>query len=124
MQLLYDLKLSCEGQKPMQVELFPATASLRDRSRQMEERPWGVLHESIDVGRSVMATELEARMFLLRPSNARLVQCYMSKQQPIAAYLTEAQVVLAQTLYLTWLRTAANIAGNPVRAGAPPQKNL
>ena len=78
LQLLCDLKLSCEGRQPMLVQLNPATPSLAERTRQTQERPWGVLHESIDTGRAVMAAELASRMFLLRPSNARLVQCFIT----------------------------------------------
>ena len=44
--------------------------------------PYGILNSFIDTARSVMAEELELRMFSLRPSNARLVQCYMSKPGP------------------------------------------
>ena len=52
----------------------PATASLAERTRKTEERPWGVLHESIDVGRLVMTEELESLMFRLMVAE-REIEC-------------------------------------------------
>ena len=65
----------------------------------------------IDTARSVMAEELELRMFSLRPPNARLVQCYMSKQQPTASYLKEPQVV-ADAVDCVQVRFAGHV-GDP-----------
>ncbi|KAK3247158.1 hypothetical protein CYMTET_43333 [Cymbomonas tetramitiformis] len=75
-----------------------------------------------------MKEELEARLFTLRPSNSRLIQCYMTKQAACNTFLSPFQVTLAKTLYLTALREAAAIGNNGVivfsRAGYLSDPNL
>eukprot|EP00966_Prymnesium_polylepis_P026841 620184-Prymnesium_polylepis.1 len=46
-----------------------------------------------------------------RPSNTRLVQCWMSKQRAPEKWLPEGWRVLAKGLYLGMLREAAKISG-------------
>eukprot|EP00966_Prymnesium_polylepis_P176367 4082533-Prymnesium_polylepis.1 len=75
----------------------------------------------IDTARNVLKEELDSRFFVARPSNARLVQCYMSKQRPIASYLPERMCTFAQTVYVQWVRRAASIGGVAIRS-SPPRK--
>ena len=68
------------------------------------------LYDMTTTAREVMRDELQSRMFDNRPSNMRLVQCYMSKQTDAKELLTANQYRLAQTLYLTALREAMPVA--------------
>ena len=43
-------------------------------------------------------------VFDLRPSNSRMVLCYMSKQMSCKHYFSDAQFQLAETLYKGALR--------------------
>eukprot|EP00966_Prymnesium_polylepis_P258025 5960184-Prymnesium_polylepis.1 len=107
---------------PLTVSLCPPTASLKDRERITEERPGSQVSSMIDTARSVLVEELESRFFVARPSNTRLVQCYMSKQRPIASYLPARMCTLAKTVYLSWIRRAAVIAGVAIRSSPPRKK--
>ena len=70
-----------------------------------------------------MIKELNNRFFddAERPSNTRLVQCWMSKQRPADKWMPEAWRFLAKGLYLAMLREAAKIAGIGLRS-SPPRK--
>ena len=63
----------------------------------------------IDTARSVLKSELQARFFDNRPSNARMVLCFMSKQMPCKQYFTPAQLILSETLYKGALRDAVQL---------------
>ena len=117
-----DLMAANESDAPLTVSLCPPTASLKDRERITEERPGSQVSSMIDTARSVLVEELESRFFVARPSNTRLVQCYMSKQRPIASYLPERMCTLAKTVYLSWIRRAAVIAGVAIRSSPPRKK--
>jgi len=80
-----------------------------------------VLGESVTVGRKVLQAELQARSFDLRPSNTRLVQCFMSKQVPASTYLSSSQLALAKTLYTQMLRTALEISKTIPTRSSPPR---
>ena len=111
--LLHDLKKGCSESKDLVVKAHPPSAKVDDRSpRQTEKRTAEELHPSISKAREIMAKELDSRFFEAaeRPSNARLVQCWMSKQRPAEKWLPEAWHVLAKGLYFAMLREAAKIA--------------
>jgi len=69
-----------------------------------------------DVGMMVMtareelAAQLQARFFMERPSNTRLVLACMSKQKEMETWLTPSQCELAKTLYIGMIKEASNIA--------------
>ena len=63
----------------------------------------------IDTARFVLKQELQTRFFDNRPSNARMVLCFMSKQMPCKHYFTAAQLTLAETLYKGALRVAVKL---------------
>ena len=116
--LLHDLKKGCAVDKSLTVKLHPSTAKLEDRVRQTETRKAEDLHPIISTARRIMVEQLDERFFDLaeRPSNTRLVQCWMSKQRPAEKWLPEEWRVLAKGLYLGMLRDAAKIAGIGVRS--------
>ena len=72
--------------------------------------------------RKELGEQLHSRLFELRPSNWRLVQCYMSKQAPAAAFLSADQLTLARTLYLKALRDAVAIARGAAVVTPPSPK--
>lgn len=120
MQLLYDLKILCESvEATLDVLLHPRSVSLKDRERETETR--NRFCEAVEFARQIMAEELHARKFVARPSNARLVQCYMSKGYAASLYLTENQLQSARSFYLQWLRKAAVIANKTKVAATATQ---
>ena len=62
------------------------------------------------------------RIFALRPSNMRMVQCYMSKQEDSKEYLSPSQHSLARTLYVKALRDVVKIAKMAVPESAKAKK--
>ena len=70
-----------------------------------------------------MKQELIDRLFHgrddLRPSNARLIQAYMSKQMASSTYLPSSWNTHARTLYLQALRDAVPIARVATRSSPP-----
>ena len=52
---------------------------------------------AVTQARRVLRQELDDRLFVLRPSNARLVALYMTKQASIDDILRKTQVQLAKT---------------------------
>eukprot|EP00966_Prymnesium_polylepis_P086516 2002415-Prymnesium_polylepis.1 len=120
--MMADLMATCDLEEPLVVLLCPSTPSLADRIRTIEERPGGQLSSMIDQGRTILKEELDSRFFVARPSNTRLVQCYMSKQKPIRSYLPARMCTIAETLYKVWMRRAAAIAGVAIRSSPPPPK--
>ena len=78
--------------------------------------------------RKVLRDQLNARVFHgssdLRPSNARLIQAYMSKQMSSKDYLPLQWNEHARTLYLKALRDAVSINPTPFsqQHGAKKQK--
>ena len=109
LMLMRDLVMACAPESPLHVLQFPATASMAHRDRATERIPASQISEMIVTCRSVLQDQLTARFFTDRPSNARLVLCYMSKSLPIDAYLPKPWVNLAKTLYLQWLRTCLDL---------------
>ena len=73
------------------------------------------LDEMIGTARNIMKDELQLRFFTERPSNIRLVQCYMSKQLPMVEWAPPSWVPLAKALYVRMLRSAVTIAGIGMR---------
>jgi hypothetical protein len=115
--LLHDLKKGCADDKSLTVKAHPPTAKLADRVRQTETRKAEDLHSSISTARRIMVKELDERFFddAERPSNTRLVQCWMGKQRQAEKWMPEPWRVLAKGLYLGMLREAAKIAGIGLR---------
>ena len=111
--LLHDLKKGCAADKSLTVKAHPPTAKLADRVRQTETRKAEDLHSSISTARCIMVEQLDERFFddAERPSNTRLVQCWMGKQRPAEKWMPEPWRILAKGLYLGMLREAAKIAG-------------
>ena len=116
--LLHDLKKGCADDKSLTVKANPPTAKLADRVRPTETRKAEDLHSFISTARRIMVKQLGERFFddAERPSNTRLVQCWMSKQRPAEKWLPEPWHVLAKGLYLGMLREAATIAGIGIRS--------
>ena len=118
--LMYDLKENfCHPDANLSIKELPSTLTLADRERPTEIKDAADLCEMIDVSRSVLKAELQSRVFDLRPSNTRLVACYMSKQMPASNYLSESQYQLAKTLYTQMLRGALEISRMPTRSSPP-----
>ena len=90
--LLHDLKKGCAADKSMRVKAHPPTAKLADRVRQTETRKAEDLHSSITAARCIMVKELDERFFdaAERPSNMRLVQCWMGKRYPAEKWMPES----------------------------------
>ena len=120
MALLYDLKQNfCDPERYQEVKAFPATLSMADRARESQKVESDDLDAMIDRARRVLREELQARVFDLRPSNSRMVLCYMSKQMPCSLYFTDVQFQLAETLYKGALRKAEEILGSTVITKEP-----
>ncbi len=130
--LLHDLKQAfCDFRANLEVHDLPSSLKLKDRERARVTRRATDLSSLTTIARDVLKDELQTRMFDARPSNLRLVQCFMSKQEDCKTFFKPEQYELARTLYLTALREAAIISGK-VASGAgnlsaPPakkQKNM
>ena len=129
MALLYDLKQNfCDPAADLAVKPFPVTLSVADRDYRNSKtnlitRESADLSEGVLKAREVMQDELNSRLFHgqdhLRPSNARLIQAYMSKQMPVADYLPDSWVRHGKTLYLQGLRAAVAIANVATRVSPP-----
>ena len=120
MALFYDLKENfCNPNANLSIKALPTSLALADRERPAEMKDATDLCEMIHTARSVLKAELQSRKFDLRPSNTRLVQCYMSKQMSARIYLSEAQYNLAKTCYMQMLRAALEISRVPTRSSPP-----
>ena len=123
LMLMHSLRASCEVSKPLTVKLLPASPSLADRQRTLEQRNSISLGPCVVTAREIMITELNSRFFIERPSNSRMVQLHMSKQMRSTAWLPEAWRVLCETLYLSWLRKASNhLKSSTVQLRSSPNK--
>lgn len=120
--LINDLRKGCDSDKSLEVKLHPANIKLESRKRLQEIREASDLHELVSKGRSILVEELSSRFFGERPSNARLVQIWMSKQRPADKWLPPEWHVLAKGLYLRMLRLAAAIAHVGARLSPPKKK--
>jgi hypothetical protein len=114
--LLYDLKESCSSSS-LDVQRLPVSPAFKDRTRVHEERLEAALCDAVSTAREVLQGQLERRFFTERPSNARLVLMFMSKQMPMAAYAPESWMSLAKSIYLQYLREA-----EPLLTSATVQK--
>ena len=120
MALFYDLKENfCNPNAKLSVKELPEGLTLDHRERQREMKEADDLCVAVEKARKILKEEMQARAFDLRPSNTRLVQCYMSKQMPATVYLTDPQYALAKTLYMQMLRTALEISAVPMRSSPP-----
>ena len=120
--LLADLKQGCGASKFLEVPMCPATALFSDRGqRPTETRSAEDLYPGTRKAREIMQEELELRLFDERPSYIRLVQMYMSKQRRPETWLPAAWLVLAKSLYLSYLRRAAILSAVGVRTS--PRKS-
>ena len=111
--LMYDLKENCcHPEASLNIKTFPASLSVADRECSVEVKPAEDLSSLVDTARSVLKDELQQRVFVNRPSNARLVQIFMTKQPGFTAkdVLTASQLRLAETVYLQMLRAATEIS--------------
>jgi hypothetical protein len=96
-QLLYDLKENfCDPDAGLIVRDFPSTLSIQDRELRNDKSTFTTkesdyLCSAVTTARKVLRDELNARVFHgssdLRPSNARLIQAYMSKQMSCSILL-------------------------------------
>ena len=89
------------------------------RTTTAETKAADALSAEVDTARFVMQQELQHRLFELRPSNAHLVQCYMSKQMDAKEWMVDWHFTLAKTLYLQWLRQANTLLKLPMRESSP-----
>ena len=122
MALFHDLKENfCHPEAKLSIKPLPTGLTLADRERTNEMKDASDLSSMIDTARKVFKEEMQSRAFDLRPSNTRLVQCYMSKQISSSTYLSPAQNALAKTLYMQMLREAFEIS-NVARRPSSPRK--
>ena len=121
MMLFHDLKENfCDEWANLKVKEFPKSLAVSDRERVTEQKDCEDVSQLIYDARKILREELTSRAFELRPSNWRLVQCYMSKQGlPASSYLSDAQLTLAKTLYVSALRDAVIITAMPTRSSPP-----
>ena len=124
LMLMHNLMRSCDMSKPLSVKLLPPSPSLEDRSRMVELRNAPSLGVCVTTARSVMETELKGRFFGERPSNSRMVQLHMSKQKRSTGWLPDEWRILAESLYLRWLRKAHEhlTAQTRQQRSSPPKK--
>ena len=84
--LMYDLKENCcHPEASLNIKTFPDSLSVADRECSVEVKPAEDLSSLVDTARSVLNDELQQRVFVNRPSNARLVQIFMTKQPDFTA---------------------------------------
>ena len=112
LMLLYDLSANaCHSDASLTIKEFPSSLRLSDRERVETTKPSDDLSPITHRARELLREELTDRLLHggedRRPSNSRLIQCYMSKQMKSSEYLPPAWNVQARTLYLQALRTAA-----------------
>jgi hypothetical protein len=123
LMLLYDLKEnSCHPEANLETLALPTTLKMEDRVRKEEIKKQSQVTGMIDVARRELKDQLQSRSFDLRPSNARMVQLFMSKQMDVITILTEQQYELAKTLYMQWLHAANETEKSPKREGSPRKK--
>ena len=120
LMLLADLKDNfCHSQATLEVKALPDSLKVVHRERKVETKAVDDLTPMIDTARFELRQELQSRCFDNRPSNARMVLLYMSKQMDVKDILTNAQYELAKSLYFHWLRTANSIVKLPTRESSP-----
>ena len=127
MMLLHDVKDNfCHADASLSIKSFPLSLSVAHRVREIEVKQQDDVTEVINIARRVMKEEVQKRNFDARPSNSRLVQCFMSKQMDAKIYLSVAQYQLAETLYKQLLREAQYIleqsTAKPSSSASPPEK--
>ena len=108
-QLHYNLQKSCAPTRPLLIQLFPESISVKDRTRAFATLPADKLLPLVIEGRKEMVLQLEKRFFSIMPSEARLVQIFISKQVPAEKILTPQWFQVAEAHYLKWMRDAAII---------------
>jgi hypothetical protein len=114
LMLLYDVMANfCNPNAMLETKALPASLKMADRSRKSEIVSPADLNSIVDDARVVLREELQARCFDARPSNARLVQLYMSKTMDAKDVISNDQYELAKTLYLQWLRKGRLFQYNP-----------
>ena len=86
-QLHYNLKKMCGANKPLPINLFPESISLRDRDRKSAMVDTVNICTAVKEARKEMISQLDKRFFTTPPSEARLVKIYMSKQLPASKVL-------------------------------------
>ena len=123
-QLLYDLKENfCDPDEGLIVRDLPSTLSIQDHELRNDKSTFTTkesdyLCSAVTTACKVLRDELNASVFHgssdLRPSNARLIQAYMSKQMSSKDYLQLQWNEHARTLYLKALRDAVSINPTPL----------
>ena len=95
------------------------------RKRKVKHVHWADLCRAVQVGSTVLRSELEERFLGTeeheKPSVMRLVQLYMSKQMPIASVLGGGLLAESKAAYLRCLRSNATMHASPQKA--PPKKS-
>ena len=120
-QLQHQLRRKCRPDMPLEIVLFPEAIAYKDRRRKPATLSAENLHMLVVEGRREMVTQLTTRFFTHIPSEARLVQLWISKQMPATKVLPEDWVATAEAFYFKWLRETAAIIGAPVRRSPPRQ---
>lgn len=77
----------CGANKPLPINLFPESISLRDRDRKSAMVDTVNICTAVKEARKEMISQLDKRFFTTPPSEARLVKIYMSKQLPASKVL-------------------------------------
>lgn len=110
----------CDKDEPLNVKPLPKTCSLADRDRlPLVVKEQKEVDAIIDLARAELKEQLQTRFFTNRPSNARMVQMYMTKQPGAEGVFTREQRELSKTLYLQWLRKAHAAEPRPTRETSP-----
>ena len=110
-QMHYNLSQACKPSKPLSIKLFPESICLKDRVRKTMVIQSSDLLPLVIEGRVEMIAQLNKRFFTIMPSEARLVQIFISKQVPASKVLAEAWLQTGEAHYLKWMRDAAVIVG-------------
>ena len=87
-ELHYNLAKSCAPTRPLLIQLFPESIAVKDRTRASTTLPADQLLPLVIEGRKEMVLQLEKRFFSIMPSEARLVQIFISKQVPAEKILS------------------------------------
>jgi hypothetical protein len=108
---------------PLHVKQLPHSAKFKHQQRARALIDHAEVSNCIETARFVLAEELRVRLFDpgdRRPTNSRLVQLYMSKQDPTRACTQPAWLPIAEAEYEKMLRQAEALVEGPDLVGREP----
>ena len=109
--LMHTLKTACQSTQPLSILMFPVSAAVKDRVREEVTIIPEEICSLVKTARQIMIMQHEKRFLDKRPSDARLIQVYMSKQMLASKLLTRDHLETARALYISALRSASNTLG-------------